>query len=236
MSSGRILVGYGSTDGHTVRVAERIAHTLGGRGFDVRLQDLREVPEPGVAPFDGVVLGGSVHMGRHQRFVRDFARRYREALEKLPTAFFSVSMAATERSVEDRLEAEGYVQRFMEETGWRPSRVDTFAGALPYTRYGPLKRFVIKRIARKKGADTDTSRDHEYTDWEAVRRFAEAFAEDFLEGRAASPAPAAGADPGEEVRAAGRRREERPTPTPSAVPAGGPDDEPPVAAWDEREA
>jgi menaquinone-dependent protoporphyrinogen oxidase len=34
----------------------------------------------------------------------------------------------------------------------------------------------MKRIARKEGGPTDTSRDYEYTDWEAVDRFADAFA------------------------------------------------------------
>jgi len=33
-------------------------------------------------------------------------------------------------------------------------------------------RFVMKQIARKTGSPTDTSRDHELTDWAAVDRFA----------------------------------------------------------------
>jgi menaquinone-dependent protoporphyrinogen oxidase len=38
---------------------------------------------------------------------------------------------------------------------------------------------MMKRIVRDKpgGVSTDTSRDHEYTDWDQVKRFAE----DFLE-------------------------------------------------------
>lgn len=34
----------------------------------------------------------------------------------------------------------------------------------------------MKRIARKEGGDTDTSRDWEYTDWDSVEAFAAAFA------------------------------------------------------------
>jgi len=33
----------------------------------------------------------------------------------------------------------------------------------------------MKQIARKAGGDTDTSRDYEYTDWAALRGFAEDF-------------------------------------------------------------
>ena len=64
------------------------------------------------------------------------------------------------------------IDRFVKETGWRPARVFPVAGALAYTRYNVLVRFVMKRIARKAGAPTDTTRDHELTDWRDVDRFA----------------------------------------------------------------
>jgi menaquinone-dependent protoporphyrinogen oxidase len=36
----------------------------------------------------------------------------------------------------------------------------------------------MRRISRKEGGDTDTSRDYEYTDWAAVDRFAAEFADE----------------------------------------------------------
>ena len=53
----------------------------------------------------------------------------------------------------------------------RADVVGLFAGALVYTRYGWLKRRIMRRIAEADGRDVDTSRDHEYTDWQAVREF-----------------------------------------------------------------
>ena len=47
-----------------------------------------------------------------------------------------------------------------------------FAGALVYTRYGWLKKRLMRSIAKRDGSDTDMSRDHEYTDWDAVDEFA----------------------------------------------------------------
>jgi len=38
----------------------------------------------------------------------------------------------------------------------------------------------MRRIARKEGGDTDTSRDYEYTDWNDLRAFGEAFARRFV--------------------------------------------------------
>ena len=36
----------------------------------------------------------------------------------------------------------------------------------------------MRRIAKKAGAETDTSRDYEYTDWVALDRFVEEFGEE----------------------------------------------------------
>ena len=66
---------------------------------------------------------------------------------------------------------------FVAETGWKPSRTFPVAGALSYSKYNPLVRFIMKRIARKEGAPTDTSRDYELTNWPAVDRFTREIAE-----------------------------------------------------------
>jgi menaquinone-dependent protoporphyrinogen oxidase len=57
--------------------------------------------------------------------------------------------------------------------------VKLVAGALPYTRYGWLKRAVMKRIVKRAGGSTDVSRDHEYTDWTDLWDFAVAFSAQF---------------------------------------------------------
>ena len=95
-------------------------------------------------------------------------------LERPPSAFFSVSLAANG----DLPNAEAYVENFVQQTGWRPSKVGLFSGALLYRQYGFLKRYMMKRIVRDKpGMSIDTSRDYVYTDWDQVNRFAEDFVE-----------------------------------------------------------
>ena len=74
-----------------------------------------------------------------------------------------------------RRDLDAIIDRFVTETGWRPTTTKIVAGALLYTRYNWLKRLVMRRIARKAGGDTDTTRDHVYTDWNDVRGFAEGF-------------------------------------------------------------
>lgn len=51
----------------------------------------------------------------------------------------------------------------------------TFGGGLLYREYGFVKRWIMTKIARDAGKDTDTSKNHEYTDWTAVDPFVSGF-------------------------------------------------------------
>ena len=101
-------------------------------------------------------------------------RNYRELLEHTPTDFFSVSMAASASSGSD---PSGYLAAFFEQVDWKPSCAVAFGGALPYRKYGWFMRFVMKRISRASGHTTDTSRNHDFTDWDVVREFADEVAD-----------------------------------------------------------
>ena len=178
----RVLIPYGTSEGHTARIAEYIANVIRNHGCEAHPVDIKQRPA-GVEParYDAVIVGASVHMGKHEEYVHDFVRRHRKTLERLPAAFFSVSLAAHDNTEAARDEVEGYIERFVQQTGWRPHTIGRFAGALLYTRYGLIKRWIMKRIAREKGnPDTDTSRDYVYTDWDSVRGFAEAFMESLV--------------------------------------------------------
>jgi menaquinone-dependent protoporphyrinogen oxidase len=171
----KILITYGTTEGQTARIADHIAEVIRKRGVEAQALDLKRSKDVSLDGYDAVIVGGSIHMGKHQDEVADFVRTNRFALERLPSAFFSVSLAAHG----DMENAEAYVANFEQQTGWHPTKVGLFGGALLYRKYRPLKRYMIKRIVRDKpgGLSADTSRDHIYTDWAQVERFAT----DFLE-------------------------------------------------------
>jgi menaquinone-dependent protoporphyrinogen oxidase len=170
----RILIAYGTTEGQTARIADHLAEVIRSRGFEVAALNLKQAQDISFDRYDAVIVGGSIHMGKHQEDVVEFARKYQADLERLPSAFFSVSLAASG----DLPNAEAYVENFVQQTGWRPTKVGLFSGALLYRQYGFLKRFMMKRIVRgKPGMSIDTSRDHLYTDWDQVTRFAEDFVE-----------------------------------------------------------
>ena len=67
------------------------------------------------------------------------------------------------------------INALLKETGWQPGRIKAVAGALLFTKYNFLLRFVMKRISRQADGATDTSKDHEYTDWKTLDDFIDEF-------------------------------------------------------------
>lgn len=171
-----ILIPYGTTEGQTATIAEYIADVIRSHGLEAEAVNIKESPDTVPVNCDGVIVGASIHMGKHDKRIVEFVEKNRDALERLPAAFFSVSLAAHG----DTEEAQGYVEQLERETAWRPARVALFGGALLYTHYGFVKRHIMKRIARDKPGHlgTDTSRDYVYTEWDGVTRFVEDFLTD----------------------------------------------------------
>lgn len=183
----RILLVYGTSYGQTARISERIRQVLARQGHQVTVFHGDHVPRGlSLAAYDGVIVGSSVIMTGHQRAVRNFVRTYRDALNLMPSAFFSVSGSAGSARPEGRADARRILDRFLEKMAWTPELAETIAGAVLYTRYNPLLRWYMKRASAINGGSTDTSRDHEYTDWYQVERFAEDFAA-LLAARAGAP-------------------------------------------------
>jgi menaquinone-dependent protoporphyrinogen oxidase len=172
----RVLIPYGTTEGQTAKIAEVIADVIRGSGHEADAVDIKSLSDTVPDGYDAVIIGASIHMGKHDKHVVEFVQKNHDTLQRLQAAFFSVSLAAHG----DTEEAEGYVDQFEAETGWRPDRIALFGGALLYTHYGFVKRHMMKKIAKDKPGHLglDTSRDYVYTEWDAVTRFAEHFAED----------------------------------------------------------
>jgi len=187
---------YATREGHTAMIAQRIATTLHNHGFTAAAFNVKdEAMTIDLADCDAVIVAASVHTGRHEREMIDFVRKHRERLKTIPTSFLSVtlSQAGAERKTatpEEHARFEKDVQymidSFIRETGWHPDHIKPVAGALLYTRYNFLIRFVMKRISKKAGGDTDTSKDFDYTNWTDLDQFASQLAKEFSK---ATPLP-----------------------------------------------
>jgi menaquinone-dependent protoporphyrinogen oxidase len=169
-----VPVFFATTEGQTRHIAERLAALLRQHGFGSCAIDLAG---PEAAQIDwtrtlGAVVGASLHGGKHQKVADRFVRKHAAALNQVPSAFFSVSLSAASKNMNEVDAAERLARAFPAARDWRPAFVASVAGRLAYREYGFLIRLVMKRIARKEGAPTDTSRDYELTNWDEVKTLA----------------------------------------------------------------
>jgi menaquinone-dependent protoporphyrinogen oxidase len=167
----RALVVFASTHGQTEKIAHRLADAMTRHGLEASAVDVRS--DPSAVGNDVVVVGGSIHVGHHQRRLTAWAKRNLVALDAQPSAFFSVCLAAAEDTDEAVEAGHAYVGDFAAHTGWVPDVTTTFAGALRYLDYGFFTRTLMRIKMRRGGQPSDVSQNFEYTDWDAVHRFAE---------------------------------------------------------------
>jgi menaquinone-dependent protoporphyrinogen oxidase len=173
-----VPVFFATTEGQTRRIAERLAEDLRDQGLTSQAFD---VNSPEAAALDwsrvrGALLGASLHMQRHQRRAYRFVGKHVDDLNRVPTGFFSVSLAAASADPDEKAAAFRLAESFPDHQGWKPSMVLSVAGRLAYTKYGFFTKRIMQAIARKEGAPVDASRDYELTNWEKVDRLAMALA------------------------------------------------------------
>lgn len=173
----RVLILYATTEGQTAKIVQHIAQRLRTLGNTVETHRADTVPSSlDPAAYDGIIVGAPIHYGHHPGYLRALVRRHRADLTARPSAFFSVSLSASGSGTRSKT-AQRYLETFLRQANWHPPQTATFAGALQYSKYGIFKKQVMRLIARMVGNDTDTTRDYDYTDWDAVAHFADAFAQ-----------------------------------------------------------
>lgn len=173
VSQPQVLIVYGTSYGQTAKIAARIEAGLLRRGHSPTVINAAQASSPPLKQFDGVIVGASLIARGHQKPIEQFIRSRVRELRTMPTAFFSVSASAGSKYAASRAAAERVCDQFLTHMGWQPELRICIAGAINYTRYNPLLRWYMKRASAKNGGSTDTSRDHEYTDWNQVDRFAD---------------------------------------------------------------
>jgi menaquinone-dependent protoporphyrinogen oxidase len=162
------LVVYASTHGHTAKIAARLAQAMRAQGLEVDVRDVAGAADAKPGRYDVAVVGASLHKERHQKEIVRWVTEHRDALEQVPSVFFSVSLSAAEDSDEARDATQRCIDGFCDETGWMPARTVAIAGCLEYREYDVFTRQLMRLLMRRMGHPTDASHDYDYTDWDAV--------------------------------------------------------------------
>lgn len=169
----KILIVYATTEGQTRKVARFVFDNLAGAGHSAELVSAGDAQGRDPSLFDGAILAGSVHAGHYQKELVAWARASATSLGQVPTLFLSISLTAAGEDVEDWKGLHGCVDRFAEETGWTPTRVEHVAGAFRFSEYDFFKSWAMRWIAAQKDESVRAGEDKEYTDWDALGRVLE---------------------------------------------------------------
>ena len=172
----RFLIVYSSKYGQTAKISHYIESRLCNYGYVGHTCNiLDEDPHP--SKYDTVIVGAPVYAGKFPIELLAWTKRNAALLSRRQNAFFSDSLNAADSRTKARIDDVRLLNKFKSKTNWNPNFEISVAGALKYKSYNWLIRLVMKNISKSAGGPTDTSTDHELTNWGAVDSFLKALEE-----------------------------------------------------------
>lgn len=167
---------YVTTQGHTRRVAERIADQIRKHGLDSRAvaiisEDASHVDWTRVR---GVAIAAALRSQKHQSEAEAFARLHCAGLSAVPSLFVSVRPTAAS-SVDEIRAAETTAAAFSTATRWRPTHMAYLACCQAHTQYNWFLRRLMRRVASVSTTGPCTD---QHTDWDVVEHIADDLAYD----------------------------------------------------------
>lgn len=165
--SKHILVAYASRAGSTGEVAQAIGEELNGNGNNVDVMFIKDVKD--LSQYGAVVLGSAIRIGSWLPEAKKFVEKNKEALNQVPTAYFTVCMTLQEDTPENREEVETFlepVHAIME-----PAAAGYFAGVADFSKLNFLERKMGEWAGMNEG---------DYRDWDAIRAWAQGLQTEIL--------------------------------------------------------
>ena len=169
------LILYATREGQTAKVASTLNKHLATLGVQSTAHNLEKTFDGRhLERFDLLIFGGSMHAGGIESELVQFVNQNSTTISQRPRAFFLVLLSAA--TADDKLRERSLTDAEQKLTGQFEVNfedIEFIAGALTYSKYAMPLRWLMQRIARQHGADTDLKRDYEYTDWQQVKAYAQ---------------------------------------------------------------
>ena len=169
---------YSSTDGHTVKICEKIIEIIKHESI-ISLSSIKEADSLDLESFDFILVGASIRYGNHKANLFSFIKNNLESLNKKDTAFFNVNAVARKED-KNTPATNPYLIKFLKKVAWKPSLLEVFAGKISYPKYHFFDKHMIRFIMWMSKGPTDPSKVFEFTDWKKVESFGKKVLNDFL--------------------------------------------------------
>ena len=169
---------YSSTDGHTVKICEKIIEIIKHESI-ISLSSIEEADSLDLESFDFILVGASIRYGNHKANLFSFIKNNLESLNKKDTAFFNVNAVARKED-KNTPATNPYLIKFLKKVAWKPTLLEVFAGKISYPKYHFFDKHMIRFIMWMSKGPTDSSKVFEFTDWKKVESFGKKVLNDFL--------------------------------------------------------
>jgi menaquinone-dependent protoporphyrinogen oxidase len=160
--NGKLLVTYASKYGATKEIAEKMGEVLRAAGVQADVRPVDEVHE--LDPYQAVILGSAVYVGKWQKEAAEFMRDNEQSLSERPVWLFSSGPTG-----------EGDPAALLE--GWRlpdelkpvaeriqPREIAVFGGFINPDRVNFIEKTLVKNVVKKPFGD--------FRDWDNIGNWA----------------------------------------------------------------
>jgi len=171
----KTLIVYGTRYGTAAEIAEEIGKVIENEGIEVDLVDSRAVENYDISPYDLVIVGSGIKIGKWTKGSIKFLEKNKPALSNKKVALFVTCGAA---NMEETI-AEGQ-EKYLDEVAEKYLSSKPVATGLFGSVYDPnanhglmyklATKFIIKKGLDKQGIDTSKRLD--YRNWEEIRAWA----------------------------------------------------------------
>lgn len=161
-----ILVAYASKYGATKEIAEKIGAVLHRAGLQADVYPVNRIRD--LQPYQAVILGSAVYIGKWQKEAVQFLKTYEKALADRPVWLFSSGPTGEGNPLElvEGLRLPATLQPVVDRI--RPHDIAVFHGYINPEKVNFIEKWAVKSLVKKPFGD--------FRDWDAITSWATSIA------------------------------------------------------------
>jgi menaquinone-dependent protoporphyrinogen IX oxidase len=180
----KALIVYGTRYGATQGNSEEIAKVLQEQGLEVRVVNVKKEKVKDISPYDLIVVGGGVQMGKWPKAPDDFLNKFQHELANKKVAIFSSSagqaMVEFQKKTEEIEKNKTYLAEKAAKYNLQPISMTVLGGVWNFNKMNFLfKRTLagIKPQIEAAGFKETKPGLYDAINWDAIRAWAKELAE-----------------------------------------------------------